>query len=660
MIRITALLFGCACNFASAATLENRALRVEVSPDTGRITVTEKSTGQLWEQPAETKAKYRILDQTKHELNLQRSFDITQGRKLPLKLRLTLPTPDAPDLRVEVSADDPKTEIAEFAFLEPFLLDAPRGVLAVADYGNGHLYPLHTQPFPRTHFGADRLDMPWVGICDLDSGRGYLLLLETSDDAAVVMQKTAGKDGRPLVAPVVRWRPQKGTFGYPRSLLYHFTPRGGYVALCKRYRAYARAQGLVVPFTEKLKKNPNIARLFGAPDVWGDASLRFAQEAKAAGIEKMIIHGRAKTPEEMRAINALGYLTSEYDNYTDILQSKDGTIDRNHGILPDHAVMLKDGERMKAWLTWDKKTQYMKRCPALWVETAKLTVEKVLREWPFLGRFVDVTTAESLYECYDPKHPLTRSQKRECGPALLRVFRDRGLVIGGEHGIWWCVPWVDYIEGMMSHNPYFSWPAGHLIRPKTKDQEFEGAWGKIKTKWADYEKWGIGHQWRAPLWELVFHDCIVSTWYWGDATDWLMEAAPEITPKKDAFNILYGTIPLLWANKQGAWHQNRDLFLRSYRNTCKLHEAIATAEMLSHEFLTPDHALQRTRFSDGTECIVNFGETPQRVSLGGKEFLLPQNGWAVRGPKIEQSLTLENGKLITRIRAGNYQFTETR
>jgi hypothetical protein len=658
MKRIIAVLF--VCVGVQAASLENRALRVDIALDTGRIAVTEKSSRRTWEQPvggaSVPRPVYRLLSEKKNELILERSFDAGQGRKLPLKLRFTLPAANAADLRVEVSSDDPKTPIGEIAFLEPFVLDAPRGVLAVADYTDGHLYPLDAQPFPRGGFSGDRLDMPWVGLCDLDTGCGYLLLLETSDDASVNMQKITG---RQLVAPAVRWRPQKGAFGYTRSVLYHFAPKGGYVALCKRYRAYAKELGLIVPFTEKLKKNPNLTRLFGAPDVWGDAKLEFAREAKAAGVEKMIIHGRPKKPEDMRAINELGYLTSEYDNYTDILQTKDGKIDHQRAILPDHAVLKSDQQRMTAWLTWDKKTQFMKRCPMLWEEAAKATAEKVLSEWPFIGRFVDVTTAEALYECYDPNHSMTRSQKRECGPALHRAFRDRKLVVGGEHGIWWCVPWVDYIEGMQSGG-YASWPAGHLIHPKSKDEEFEGAWGKLKTKWEQYAKWGIGHEWRAPLWELVFHDCIVSTWYWGDASDWLLDAAPEITPKKDAFNILYGTIPLLWANKGGSWIKDRAVFLRTYRNTCKLHEAVATAELLSHEFVTPDHAVQRTRFSDGTECVVNFGEKPQRMKVGRQEFLLTQNGWAVKGPKIEQSLALEDGKQVTRIRAGKYKFTEIR
>ncbi len=161
-----------------------------------------------------------------------------------------------------------------------------------------------------------------------------------------------------------------------------------------------------------------------------------------------------------------------------------------------------------------------------------------------------------------------------------------------------------------------------------------------------------------PLWELVFHDCIASTWYWGDASDFLLDAAPEITPKKDAFNVLYGTVPLLWANGQGSWHKARDVFLRTYRNTCKLHEVVATAELLSHEFVTPDRAIQRTRFSDGTEAIVNFGVQPYRAQLAGRKYLLPQNGFAVKGPAIEQSLSLVEGRPVTSIRTATFFFTD--
>ena len=664
LLMLSLLLLSRLCAAAVEPTvLENSALRVEIDSWGGQIAVRDKSGGAVWRQPPpqiprnpKAPPLYRVVRTSLQEVALERIVIAGKGIALPMTFVFTLPDANAPDLRVELRTVDVRQKIVAIKFLDPFILEAPRGALAVADYSDGHLYPLDTRPFPRSYFAGDRLDMPWVGLCDLESGRGYMLLLETSDDAEIRMPAVTGPDGQERLAPQVTWRPQKGAFGYWRRMLFHFESRGGYVAFCKRYRQYARERGLLVTLSQKVRANPNLARLFGAPDVWGAATLDFARQAKTAGVDKMLIHGRPNTPAELRGVNALGYLTSEYDNYADIMQAENGWLDFNHANLPGDAVLMANGERMKAWLTWDKK-QFMKRCPALWAAAGERTANRVLGEWPFLGRFVDVTTAEPLYECYDPKHPLTRTQKRDCGPVLLNVFRRRGLVTGGEHGVWWCVPTVDYIEGMQSGS-YTSWPAGYLRRPKTKDEEFTSPSGTKLGKWANYAKWGIGHEWRAPLWELVFHDCIVSTWYWGDSSDFLLEAAPEVTPKKDAFNILYGTIPLLWANNEGSWVRDRRLFMNTYRNTCKLHEMLATAELLSHEFVTADHGVQRTRFSDGTVCLVNFGEKPYRATAGGKSYELPQNGWVVEGPKVRQSLALEGGKAVTTIQAPGYSFSD--
>jgi hypothetical protein len=160
------------------------------------------------------------------------------------------------------------------------------------------------------------------------------------------------------------------------------------------------------------------------------------------------------------------------------------------------------------------------------------------------------------------------------------------------------------------------------------------------------------------LWELVFHDCVVTTWYWGDANDWLIQMDPDNAPKRQAFNILYGTMPMLYANKEGSWHADRDLFLRTCRNTTWLHRAVAGRELISHEFVTADHAVQRTRFDGGTEVLVNFGASPCNVKVAGRDRLLPRFGFAACGPDIEQSLEQIDGRAVTSIRAGGFRYSE--
>lgn len=665
---VLCLLVGCVASSVDAQSrvvqagtqwyIENASIRVTVMPDKGQFSVLDKRCGYLWKNPETVTFPVRHVQAVTEGVRFQTDLPLEGGKTGVLDVTLYVP-PKAPELRITAEAQPPDSPFSGLLFLAPLVLDTPQGALAIADYCNGHLYPLDLQPFPARWRVLDRLDMPWVGVCDLQKGFGYALIVDTADDG-IMECKRYRVGGREVVAPQIGWWPQKGKFAYPRRMVYHFVAQGGYVALAKAYRTHAKAQGLLVTLREKARRNPNLHKLFGAADVWGVWGVDYAsfvQEAKALGIDKLILHGRA-SPEAMKQAVQAGYLTSEYDNYTDVLPvDSEAKIDSSHDLVPASVVLKAEGERMTAWRTMEG-LQYMKRCPALWVRTAKKVIPAVLAKHPFLARFIDVTTAEGLYECYDPNHPLTRTDKRRRGEELLAYVRSLGLVVGGEHGIWWGVPSHDYIEGMMS-SYQFAWPAGHLIRPKSKEQSFTDPWGNKLPPWSEYEKWGIGHQYRVPLWELVFHDCVVSTWYWGDASDFLLQVDPENMTRKDLFNILYGTIPLMWLDSQGAWHQDRQAFVRTYRLTTKLHEAVAQHEMLSHEFLTPDRAVQRTRFADGTTVVVNFGKEPYALKTRNGTATLPQYGFWVKGPRVAQSRLQVNGTLVTNVRAEGFWFRET-
>ena len=80
--------------------------------------------------------------------------------------------------------------------------------------------------------------MPWIGV---DAGPvGGLMLLTTPYDAQ--MKVSADPHGYQFSAS---WQAVKGRFGYTRSVRYYFVADGGMVALCKLYRDYAKAQGLL-------------------------------------------------------------------------------------------------------------------------------------------------------------------------------------------------------------------------------------------------------------------------------------------------------------------------------------------------------------------------------------------------------------------------------
>ncbi|MHB1457913.1 MAG: glycoside hydrolase [Armatimonadota bacterium] len=575
---------------------------------------------------------------------------------------------DTSDLEVTADLSDRNSKL-NIPFLDPFVLDAPNCAIAAADGSDGHLYPADIKEFPGASMGlrnlswypSDRLDMPWIGFCDLDTGAGYAMIIDTPFDGIVTCKQhlVAGKQ---LWAPSMIWLQSIGRFSYPRKLIYRFVSKGGYTALAKAYRSYVQSKGLIVPFTEKVKKNPNIEKLFGAPSVWGLLDLNTAREAKTSGIDRMLMQRlgdwlqKRPSAKDIAEINSMGYLTSEYDNYVDIYQIEpDVKVSSNRGHIPEDTVITSDGEVMKAW--WDGTQYAVKRCPTRYKSALDSVVPDLLKEYPFTVRFFDVVAAQDLFECYNLRHSLSKAGSKELSTDFFKSARKTGLVTGGEHGIWWAVPYVDYFEGMMSGGLQ-SWSAGNLSHPKTKDETIPFAPGEHLPKWNDYEKWGIGHQYRVPLWELVFHDCVSTTWYWGDSNDWLLDAAPEITAKKNAFNILYGNSPLLWTDGRASWDKDRLSFMQTYRNVCKLNEVIADKEMRSHKFLTPDRYVQMTHFSDDTQIIVNFGEKPYITTIKGHKHLLPQNGFAVYGPKIQQFMEIIDEKIVTKIKKSGYYFSD--
>lgn len=575
------------------------------------------------------------------------TWQSTDSRLRPVVAEITATLPEETAALVfTVDLPDRNAPLEELAYPPPFSLPAEQGALCFSPYANGLLIPADDLSWLRRRYIVyANLDMPWMGLVDLVRGNGYACILETPDDAAFVLERSA--EGNRLVPQVV-WRPSQGTFRYPRRVRYEFSPAGGYVALAKIYRRFAQRQGLVVTLREKAARNPNLRRLLGASDIWGAEGVRFAREAKAAGIDRLLINGRW-SPEAMQEMVDLGYLVGEYDNYVDILDAPE-IKDRVHVPVAEQAIQRADGSLQLGWLTWDKKRQYYKRCSALAAEMARRFVPPLLKKYPFNARFCDVTPAEGLFECYHPAHPQTRTEDKHSKQALLRTVREMGLVTGGEHGRAWTVPVADYFEGMMSGG-FYSWPAGHLRPPETREGISEA-----------YLTYGLGYYYRIPLWELVFHDCVVTTWYWGDSSGWLYALAPELSDRKDLFNLLYGTIPLMWARPQRhggyGWKQNRERFLQTYRNTCKAHERTGFDEMLTHEFVTPDRAVQHTRFSSGVEVFVNFGEEPYRLEFEGQTYLLAPHGFLALGNGLRQYRTQVGDRAVTFIQTPDYLFAD--
>jgi hypothetical protein len=582
------------CSFSRAAsdniTVDNAVISVALDIGDASLSVTDKRTGQTWQQKSIVKGK--AIQSTRTDDNIEMTWHHA-GLDSDVEVNLQLDK-NLPEFTLELSAEGRLKRPLKFP--NPFVSEA--GTYLVVPMNEGISYPVEDRTIKARRliaYGGHGICMPFWGVTD--GRRGHMAIVETPDDAAIRIQRV---DGKLCIGP--EWDSQKGRFGYGRRLRYVFLDKGGHAAICKRYRSYAQKTGLLKTLEQKRKENPDVDSLIGAVNVWcwEKNALDIVREMQSLGIERVLWSHRER-PEVIKAMNEMGgVLTSRYDIYQDLMDPKVVRLqlrglhpDWTQDAWPNDIMIGKDGEPRKGWRVRGKDGR-MYACNVLCdrqaPKYARQRVPAELKSHPYRCRFIDTTTASPWRECYHPDHPMTRSESRHWKMELLRFMsEDMKLVTGSETGHDAAVPYVHYFEGMLSLGPYRIPDAGRNMRK---------IWDEVPERVAKFQ---VGHKYRLPLWELVYHDCVVAQWYWGDYNNKL----PALWDKRDLFNVLYGTPPMFMFTKQ-VWNQNKDRFVRSYKDVCAVARRVGYAEMTDHRFLTPDRDVQQTSFSNGTTVTVNF------------------------------------------------------
>ncbi|HNQ89184.1 MAG TPA: glycoside hydrolase [Verrucomicrobiota bacterium] len=565
-------------------------------------------------------ATFSVLDTRTARRWIQRPFSadcvVKNAEITPAGLRCALlHAPTGLDVAVTARLEGEKPEVlmelaasgdmpAKVSFPHPF--QGETGDFLVVPLNEGISYPVDDPDIPSLRliaYGGHGLCMAFFGLTD--GTQGQMTILETPDDAAIRIERM---DGRLAILP--EWEAQRGTFGYTRTLRWVFSDRGGHVAMAKRYRAYARQIGLLKTLDQKRRQNPNVDLLIGAVNVWcwDREAPAIASEMQSAGIDRILWSNR-QSPENLEALNRLGVLTSRYDIYQDVMAPtnfprlqwihpdwttnawpQDVIRDRRGRWIHGWGVEARDGTLIPCSVLCDRQA----------LAYARERIPAELAAHPYRCRFIDTTTAAPWHECYAPDHPMTRTESRRWKMELLRyVSEDQLLVTGSETGHDAAVPYVHYFEGMLSLGPYRVPDAGRRMSE---------IWTNVPP---DLAKFQLGHAYRLPLWELVYHDCVVAQWYWGDYNNKL----PALWDKRDLFNVLYGTPPMFMFNRT-LWSANKARFVRSYLNTGPHVRRVGTSEMTDHRFLAPDRSVQQTVFANGVQVTVNFGANPFTLPSG--------------------------------------------
>ena len=569
--------------------------------------VEDSRTGRTWKPAGGAKVDVKVLAPSGNG-DGSLSLELTQPEKKRRWLATYRAEKDRPEVTVTISGEGEMKSALPY----PAAFATEKGDRLIVPMNEGICYPADEPdeiPGRLIAYGGHGICMAFFGVQDDETGAGWMAIIETPDDAAMIARRNSETK---LWTLGPSWDDQKKNFGYERRIRYVFLDKGGYVAMCKRYRAYAKEIGKLKTFAEKAKERPLVDRLLGAPNVWcwEKDKLTVVSNLVSAGIDRFLWSGGG-TPAEVTAMAEMPkVLVGRYDCYQDVYHPEQlKKLGRKSGYnteaWPDdiiwnsadsndwrHAwgVKAKDG-------TW---TYCAMMCDSAAPAHERRNVTEELKTKPYNTRFVDTTVASPWQTCWNPAHPMTRSDSRHWKMELLRILGDEfKLVVGSETGHDASVPFCDYFEGMLSLGPYRVPDSGRNIRE---------VWTNVPPRVAKYQ---VGENYRLPLWELVYHDCVCAHWYWGDYNNKL----PDIWWKRDLFNVLYGTMGM-YILENRRWAEDKEKFVHSYQMTSPVARATGYSEMTDHRVLSADRTVQESRFSNGTVVTVNFGDAPFVLSDG--------------------------------------------
>jgi len=610
-IRLTRLPGPIVGNLPPTVAAQNAQLSVSVDTATADLIVTDRRTGRIWRQ-AQGHDSLFVSAVTAGSASVSLSLVNAQNDK-PFDAVIKL-AHDSPEFTVTISGHGSLAR--PIAYPRPFV--TPRKSHLIIPMNEGVTYRADDRtivPMSLPAYSGNNLSMSFWGVTDSmqSSAPGYMAILETPDDASLLLERA---NGLLLLRP--EWLSQKGTWGYARTVRYVFYDHGGFVAMCKRYRQYAQKQGIFRTLAEKRTVNPRVDLLAGAADVWywGCDAIAIAHKLQAAGL-KRILWSEQENPSTVSAMNRMDILTGRYDIYQDVMNP--ATFPHLRGVNPDwptaawpaDVVIAADGQWKRGWKVAGTDGAWYS-CGVLNDELAlgfaKRRIPTDLATHRYRARFIDTATASAWNEDFSSSHPLTRTQSRAWRMKLLAyVSGENRLVTGSETGIDAAVPYLDYFEGMISLARYRVTDAGRNVQ-QILDQ--------VPKQIAKFQ---LGYRYRIPLWELVYHDCVVSYWYWGDYNNKI----PSVWHLRDLFNVLYAQPPEYMFDRSFLDAHLKE-FASSYNTIEPTARAAAYAEMTDFRYLTPDRSVQQSTFANGVRVVVNFGTAdfalPDGTILHGGDY----------------------------------------
>ncbi|WP_281612616.1 hypothetical protein [Flammeovirga sp. SubArs3] len=652
----TFLTHGNPFNEATQTVIENNKLKVTVNEKTGSFTVLEKETNHLWKDDPwvnsaglltiknKGKIEYLNISESKkvtvkkegdHSIALSfinpvfTNGDVAKGVEIKTELRLV---DSNAKLEVEVlSVNKGDYNLMELRYpTRAFSLetDVDKGA-AVIPQKQGVICPSFISPMNGGSFcmwddatyyrktsgklplfnNGIGLTMPWwgthtektavVGIVDVSARPDMFYNINNNGQYLFNSKGEMSPYKRiAFLDPVWKINREKER----KLITYEFIPKGTHVDMAKAYRKEAIKDGYFVSLKEKAKRDPNVEKLQGAiyMGVYGGYP-HYVEMPGMAFTFKELQDIIKTTHDELGVDNAFFHAWGVFSNFVPncwpINENLGGVkelkkavdLTKKYGYLYSsyhaYSATLENDPEFNTELFAKDKEGKLKNTGSRWANIdqnkqlglAKKSLHKEIAALELQADITDISFA-------------TFPDEDNTGLFNLAKYIDSlNLVNGTEHGQQQFIPYFDMFEGLT----YL--PNPNLVQ--------------------------FSH--RAPLFNLVYHDAIAIFGKIQDPDNQISINGDFRV--KSLRNILFGMGTTIFFSPY-EFEGMKEMIQIANKVVSPVNRETFFAELTDHEYISDDFKLQRSKFSSGTEVIVNLGPVYQKTKEGE---IIPAYGYKV-------------------------------
>ena len=351
------------------------------------------------------------------------------------------------------------------------------------------------------------------------------------------------------------------------------------------------------------------------PDRWGNGlSVKMLERFAESGLDRLWLgvdswQDGFRHPTAVAKARDLGYLVGPYDSYHSIHHPKEEqtweTAQFDLSLYERGGIVNADGTKNRGF---KKKGYHLS--PLVARPYVEKRVNDIVAEMPtdFNSWFIDCDAYGELFDDYSPVHPATQLDDMNARLGRMAWIRDRhNMVIGSEGGSAYAAATIHFAHGMTV--PVIGWGDPDM-KTKTAPYYVGGYWPpeapaihvkQVPLK-SSYVYLYFDPRFRLPLYQIVFHDSVVTTNHWGSGSLKFKNTVGTLA----LLELLYNVPPLYHLNisefaKHGTWIQKHYAFFSP------LHREIGGKAMTNFAWLSTDRQVQRTEFGDVVEVFANFG-----------------------------------------------------